>query len=99
MTGLDIILILIGLVFALFIPGYFVTKLIFDRLSWVETLAFSVAFSIAINIVLGLFLGANKTMADLTGGISSINIWFYLLGIVFILIFILLVKIEYRRLK
>ncbi|MFH1971876.1 MAG: hypothetical protein ABIJ18_00175 [archaeon] len=81
----NIIHAILGLSFGLFIPGFLLTKLIFNDQELLETVAFSVAFSIAIDIFLGLFLGANKTMYQITGGITELNVWFYLILITLIL--------------
>ena len=92
MIVLDILHAVIGLAFALFIPGFLLTKIIFNGQEILETVAFSIAFSIAIDIFLGLFLGANKTMFNITGGITELNVWFYILGISIILGVIYLLK-------
>ena len=75
-----------GLVLALFIPGFLLTKIIFKKQDTLEMLAFSVIFSIVIDIMLGLLLGFNEFMASLTGGISVFNVWFYLILISLILL-------------
>jgi uncharacterized membrane protein len=94
MIILEILQAILGLAFALFIPGFLLTKLIFPKQDILEMLAFSIAFSIAIDIFLGLFLGANEYMADLTGGITEFNLWFYLVTITVVLGFILLARIK-----
>jgi len=83
---------ILGLAFGLFIPGFLLTSLLFDKQDWTEKIAFSVAFSIAINIFLGLFLGANKTMYQITGGITELNVWFYLIFITLILSILYIIK-------
>jgi uncharacterized membrane protein len=85
MIILDISHAILGLAFALFIPGFLLTKIIFPKQEALEMIAFSIAFSIAIDILLGLFLGANEYMADLTGGITEFNLWFYLVTITVVL--------------
>jgi len=95
MIILDILHAIIGLAFALFIPGFLLTKIIFKEQEILETIAFSIAFSIGIDIFLGLFLGANETMYKLTGGITELNLWFYLLIITAILTVILILQ-KYR---
>ena len=95
MIILDILHAIIGLAFALFIPGFLLTKIIFKEQELLETIAFSIAFSIGIDIFLGLFLGANETMYQLTGGITELNLWFYLLIITSILVVVLVLQ-KYR---
>jgi len=92
MIVLDIFHAIIGLAFALFIPGFLLTKIIFNEQEILETIAFSITFSIGIDIFLGLFLGANETMFQLTGGITELNLWFYLLFITILLGSILFMK-------
>jgi len=89
---LNILHAIIGLAFGLFIPGFLLTKIIFNNQEILETIAFSIAFSIAIDIFLGLFLGANETMFNITGGITEFNVWYYLIIISIILGFIYLLK-------
>ena len=88
----DILVAVIGLILALFLPGFLLSKILFPKIDILETIAFSIAFSIAIDIILGLFLGINETMKDLTGGITAENLWFYTLVIVFLLLGILLIQ-------
>jgi uncharacterized membrane protein len=92
MIVLNILHAIIGLAFALFIPGFLLTKIIFEEQELLELIAFSVAFSIAIDIFLGLFLGANETMYNITGGITELNVWYYLIVISIILGLIYLLK-------
>lgn len=95
---LEIIHAILGLVFTLFLPGFLLTKIIFRDIDILETIAFSVVFSIAFSIALELFLGANKTMYDLTGGITEFNLWFYEIGFTIIFFCIFLV-VQNRRAK
>ena len=67
MIVFDILHIILGLAFALFIPGFFLTKILFKEQEFLEIIALSIAFSIGLDIFLGLFLGVNKTMSQLTG--------------------------------
>jgi uncharacterized membrane protein len=92
MIILDIIHAIIGLAFALFIPGFLLTKLLFKDQETLETIAFSITFSIVIGIFLGLFLGANEIMHFLTGGITELNVWFYMVVITLILAILYLLK-------
>ncbi|MBT4175144.1 DUF1616 domain-containing protein [archaeon] len=83
---------ILGLAFGLFIPGFLLTKILFNDQDPLEMVALSVTFSVGIDIFLGLFLGANETMASITGGITELNIWYYLVIITLILGFIFILK-------
>ena len=86
---LQIIQIIFGLLFALFIPGFLVALIFFKELELIEKVALAFVFSICIDIIVGLFLGYNEAMKNLTGGITAFNIWIYLVVITIILILIL----------
>jgi uncharacterized membrane protein len=86
MNALSIIQIPFGLLLALFLPGYLVTRIFFKELEELEKIALGFVLSIAIDIALGLFLGYNETMKNLTGGITALNLWLYLGSITIILI-------------
>jgi len=83
---------LIGLAFGLFIPGFFLSLILMPKLDKLERFAFSVCFSVCITIFLGLFLGFNKTMAEITGGITEWNVWLYMIGISLALFLIYMMK-------
>lgn len=83
---------IIGILFALFIPGYLLTRIIFNEIESSKGIAFSLIFSLAISISLGFFLGANETMANITGGITEFNVWYYLIILSIILGFIFVLK-------
>ena len=70
---------ILGLAFAIFIPGFLLTKILFKDQEILEMMAFSIGFSISIDIFLGLILGANETMYQFTGGITEFNLWFYII--------------------
>jgi len=89
MIILQIIQIIFGLLFALFIPGFLVALIFFKELEVIEKVALAFVFSICIDIIVGLFLGYNEAMKNLTGGITAFNIWIYLVVITIILILIL----------
>ncbi|MBT6505251.1 hypothetical protein HOK68_00550, partial [Candidatus Woesearchaeota archaeon] len=92
MLFLEILHVIFGLIFFMFLPGFFLNKLIFSESEIWETLAFSILFSLAISLLLGLFLGVNETMANLTGGITEFNLWFYMFIIVLLFSFLILIK-------
>ncbi len=75
---LDILHAIIGLAFGLFIPGFLLTLILFKKIDLLERIALAIGLSIAIDVLVGLFLGANKTMKDITGGITEVNVWLYL---------------------
>ena len=89
---INILQLIFGLAFTLFIPGFLITRLIFPKVEILESIVFSIVFSIALDIVIGLFLGLNETMANLTGGITELNLWFYLGFITLILLVLNLLK-------
>jgi len=77
-TIINIFQIVIGLPLALFVPGYLITLIAFKRINKIERIGFAILFSIIIDILIALFLGYNKTMKELTGGITALNLWMYL---------------------
>jgi uncharacterized membrane protein len=92
MSIVDIIRIAAGLPLALFIPGYLIAWLAFRELSHLEKIALGFVLSICVDIAVGLFLGYNRTMKELTGGITALNLWFYLGSITLILAVMLFYK-------
>jgi uncharacterized membrane protein len=86
MMPLQILQLIIGLPLALFIPGYLIARIFFNELEELEKIALGFVLSIALDIFLGLFLGYNKYMKELTGGITTTNLWVYLGSITIILI-------------
>jgi uncharacterized membrane protein len=82
---IEIIRIIIGLPLALFLPGYFIALIWFHELERLEKVALAFVLSICIDIAVGLFLGYNKQMKDITGGITAVNLWLYLLAITVLL--------------
>lgn len=78
MTILTIVYTILGLLLALFLPGYFIARIYFRELSEIEKLVLGFVFSICIDIFVGLFLGYNETMKNITGGITQYNLWLYL---------------------
>ena len=90
---------IIGLAFGLFIPGYLLTRILFKEQEILERIALSIGLSIAIDVFVGLFLGANKTMKDITGGITEANVWFYLIAVTAILTTILFIQRQTSKRK
>ncbi len=64
-----------GILFAVFIPGFFVTLIFFKESSWLEKILLSITFSIMIAVAIGIALGYNKGAAEATGGINPSNVW------------------------
>jgi uncharacterized membrane protein len=75
---LEIIRIVIGLPLALFATGYLLALIFFKELDTLEKVGLGFVLSICVDIAVGLFLGYNKTMKDITGGITARNLWIYL---------------------
>jgi len=84
--------IIFGLLLALFLPGYLLARLFFKELAELEKMAIGFVLSIAIDIFVGLFLGYNEFMKNLTGGITSFNLWLYLGSITIILFVVWILK-------
>lgn len=88
-----ILVAIIGVLFALFIPGYLVTLIFFKELKLLQKIALAITLSIIINVAIGIFLGYNETMKNLTGGVTVDNVWFYSLIITsFLLIIYLFIR-------
>ena len=87
---------IIGLVMGLFIPGFLLTLLLFKKIDILERIALAIGLSISIDVFAGLFLGANKTMKDLTGGITELNVWLMLTFVSVVFLFIYIVK-DFKR--
>jgi hypothetical protein len=89
---------IMGFVFALFLPGFFVTMIFFRHSKWLEKLLLSVTFSIMIALTIGIVLGYNKEVAQITGGISPANVWQWELFVTGFF-FILALGVNYKELK
>jgi uncharacterized membrane protein len=87
MNFLTIIQIIIGLPLALFLPGYLIALNWFKELSRLEKVALGFVLSICVDIAICLFFGYNKTMKDLTGGITAQNLW-VALSIITVLLYV-----------
>lgn len=68
---------ILGLALALFLPGFFITYIFFREVEILERLLLSVTFSIIISVAIGIGLGYNENVKNLTGGITSRNVWKY----------------------
>jgi len=85
----------LGLIFALFIPGYLIVKIFFDDLRFREKVAYAVTFSIITDVCISIFLGYNRDWASFTGGINLQTIIVAECTVTFILLLILMLK--YRK--
>jgi uncharacterized membrane protein len=75
------LLIILGLLFIFFIPGFLITIIFFEKSEFLEKAILSVLLSIAFFVFLGVMLGFSETMKNITGGLSSLNLWIYSLGL------------------
>ena len=67
----------IGLLFALFLPGFFITYIFFREVKLLERIVLSIAFSIMIAVAIGISLGYNENVKNITGGINQQNVWLW----------------------
>jgi uncharacterized membrane protein len=90
----DILLLVLGLLLGLFIPGFLATRLLFreEGIGTVEAFTYSITLSLAIDIALGLFLGATRMQKELTGGITGPNLWAGLLAVTCFLCVALIIR-------
>lgn len=90
---IEIIRVMIGTSLALFIPGYLVTLIFFKEFTPMQKIALAITFSIMISVTIGIFLGYNEDAKNLTGGITSGNVWFYsIIVTMFLLVFYLFTR-------
>ena len=94
---IEILHAIIGLAFGLFIPGFLLTLILFKKIDLLERIALAIGLSIAIDVLVGLFLGANKTMKDITGGITELNVWLYLVFVSVVFGFIYVIKLPKKK--
>ena len=92
-----------GFLFALFLPGFFVTTLFFRNAKWLERIALSISFSVMVALAIGLSLGYNEATKIATGGINPYNVWKWELIVTGALIAINLIvyrkNLNYHKLK
>jgi uncharacterized membrane protein len=83
---LKILQFILGTAFFFFIPGYFLTIILFKKsITDFEKIALSIGLSLAINIFIGLLLAFNKIF-------TPINLWICIITISLILLIILFVE-------
>lgn len=91
---LEIIVAIIGTLFALFIPGYLLVLIFFKELKLLQRIVLAIVLSIMIDVAIGIFLGYNENMKNLTGGVTASNVWFYSL---IVAAFLLVIYLFTRR--
>ncbi len=92
-SGLRVI---IGIPLVLFVPGYLIALRFFKEMDTLEKIGLGFIFSISIDLVVGLILGYNRSMRELTGGITEMNLWVMLM---FITVFLLGIYIKPDKTK
>lgn len=65
---------IIGIMLALFIPGFLTTLILFKEESFLERIILSVALSIMISTTIGIALGYNQDVKNITGGVTQRNL-------------------------
>src|SRR3989338_3695637 len=97
------LLTVIGLIFTLFLPGYFLTLIFFREVKALERIVLSITFSIMIAVFIGIFLGYNEDVKNFTGGINKFNVWLWELIVTFVLGLIALIinrkQVNLRRMS
>ena len=82
----DWIMAIFGFLFALYLPGFFITMLFFRESKRLEKIVLSITFSIMIAMAIGIILGYNENVKNITGGINSYNVWKLELGVTALLL-------------
>jgi uncharacterized membrane protein len=68
---------IIGMLFALFVPGFLITLVFFREVGVLERIMLSITFSIMLSIAIGISLGYDKNVKEFTGGINPKNVWMW----------------------
>ena len=89
----EILRIVLGTLFALFIPGFIIVKTFFEEFNIPEQIGFSIVFSIMIDIAIAIFLGYNESWAKVTGGLTFLNIVKAEIVVFFLLLIIYGIKV------
>ena len=82
---LELALGLMGGAVALFVPGYLVAELLFRQESFAARILVGACTSILISILVGVGLGYNERVASIMGGLTTLNLWIYQLGLIALL--------------
>lgn len=92
----DILRIIFGILFVMFMPGYLLTFLLFKKLGVIERISLAIGLSISIVVFLGFFLTAVGYIAGIKG-ITAYSIWFSLLTISLIFLILIIIKAKWTR--
>ena len=65
----------LGVLFAVFIPGFFVTWIFFREIDFLQRMLLSATFSIMVSMAIGIALGYNESAKIYTGGITPKAVW------------------------
>jgi hypothetical protein len=80
-----------GFLFAMFLPGFFLTLIFFREVKMLEKMLLSITFSIMLTIGLAIMRGYNENVKNITGGITAANLWNWELWITGILALIAII--------
>ncbi|NTV24361.1 MAG: hypothetical protein HGA85_08410 [Nanoarchaeota archaeon] len=89
----------VGMLAALFLPGFLIVMLLFSEMKLLEKLLMSVIFSIIIDIIIGVYFGYDEAQAAATGGLNYTNLAYAELTIVSCLLAMLLIKLAIVKAK
>jgi uncharacterized membrane protein len=93
----DIPMVVLGLLFFGFVPGFLVVKLWFDHEEFLEQALLSVVFSIMISIAVGIFFGYDRAQADRFGGFTPENVWLGVVAVTSALLVLFIIKQVFAR--
>jgi len=94
---LEIIRIVLGLVVIIFLPGYLLSLILFERLSLLERICLAVGLSISIVVLLGFFL---TLVSNLTGtkAIGLLGVWVSLIAVcLFLAIILFILRTQHKK--
>ena len=92
----DILRIIFGIFFVIFMPGYLLTFLLFKKLKAIERISLAIGLNISIVVFLGFFLTAVGYIAGIKG-ITAYSVWLSLLAISLIFIILIVIKAKWTR--
>ena len=88
---LEMIRIILGLLFSIFLPGYLLSLILFRKLKIIERICLSVGLSVSILVFLGFFLSGIGYLINIKA-INALSVWFLLLVVCVIFTTILLAR-------